>query len=441
MLTKAQRSVEGVVKTTNMKISRLLYVLAVAISSAEGLADQLPGIAEFTDGEPALAKEVNGNNLVISDKAQELEARILQLENVSDRLVRDEDAARYGGARSAEPSAAANKVGGLTELLGGKLYLDNIDCNADPHALNKAYIDNSQYSYIQFTITGSCYGHFTLIDGTDPTAGELQEHGQAISIVGNVGTEDSPLPRPKLIANPFSNNMSLYGSFGGGLYIKDVDIDVSMAAGWGVLFSRGTTGDIARSTITCTAEDNAVKGIWIQNGASPYIYTVDVVDCDVGMFGRNNVSAAIYYHVSITGARLGVELRQGSSVNARGVYDEKIDIDASDWAITLDGASQMKLGRNGVSTTSMEISGGIQVLGDSNLTIFNPLTLVPANSPIEVTSSQLRIRPRKGEAEYNVIEDYWVADDLNVTCNGLAVFNVTNPETDAESTTGSCHVN
>ena len=114
-----------------------------------------------------------------------------------------------------------------------------------------------------------------------------------------------------------------------------------MAQGWGVLFSCGTTGEIARSTITCTAENNAVKGIWIQNGASPYIYTVDVVDCDVGIFGRNNVSAAIYYHVSITGARLGVELRQGSSVNARGVYDEKIDIAASDWAITLDGANEV----------------------------------------------------------------------------------------------------
>ena len=426
-----------------MKISNRLFVLVMALCSVGGLADQLPGIAEFTDGEPALAEEVNGNNLVISDKAQELEARILQLENVSDRLVRDEDTARYGGARSAEPSAAATNVGGLTELLGGKLYLDNIDCNADPHALNKAYIDNSQYSYIQFTITGGCYGHFTLIDGTDPTAGELQEHGQAISIVGNVGTEDNPLPRPKLIANPFSNNMSLYGSFGGGLYIKDVDIDVSMAQGWGVLFSRGTTGEIARSTITCTAEDNAVKGIWIQNGASPYIYTVDVVDCDVGLFGRNNVAAAIYYHLSITGARLGVELLQGSSVNARGIYDEKIDVEASDWAFTLDGASQMRLGSyvSGLSNTSMEISGGIQVLGDSNLTIINPLTLVPANSPIEVTSSQLRIRPRRGEAEYNVTEDYWVADDLTVTCNGLAVLNVTNPETGAESTTGSCYVN
>ena len=426
-----------------MKTARFVCLLVLALSSVEGLADQLPGIAEFTDGEPALAEEVNGNNLVISDKAQELEARILQLENVSDRLVRDEDASRYGGARSAEPSAAANKVGGLTELLGGKLYLDNIDCNADPHALNKAYIDNSQYSYIQFTITGTCYGHFTLIDGTNPAAGELQEHGQAISIVGNVGTDDAPLPRPKLIANPFSNNMSLYGSFGGGLYIRDVDIDVSMAQGWGVLFSRGTTGEIARSTITCTAEDNAVKGIWIQNGASPYIYTVDVVDCDVGMFGRNNVSAAIYYHVSITGARLGVELLQGSSVNARGYFDEKIDIEASDLAFTLDGASQMRLGSwvSGISNTSMEISGGIRVSGDSNLTIMNPLTLVPANSPINVTSSQLRIRPRRGEAEYNVPEDYWVADDLNVTCNGLAVFNVTNPETGAESTTGGCYVN
>ena len=134
-----------------MKISNRLFVLVMALCSVGGLADQLPGIAEFTDGEPALAEEVNGNNLVISDKAQELEARILQLENVSDRLVRDEDTARYGGARSAEPSAAATNVGGLTELLGGKLYLDNIDCNADPHALNKAYIDNSQYSYIQFT--------------------------------------------------------------------------------------------------------------------------------------------------------------------------------------------------------------------------------------------------------------------------------------------------
>ena len=88
-----------------MKISNRLFVLVMALCSVGGLADQLPGIAEFTDGEPALAEEVNGNNLVISDKAQELEARILQLENVSDRLVRDEDTARYGGARSAARGA------------------------------------------------------------------------------------------------------------------------------------------------------------------------------------------------------------------------------------------------------------------------------------------------------------------------------------------------
>lgn len=422
-------------------VSSFLLSLIVVPPS---FSDQLPGITEFSDGNLALSEDVNANNLVLSNKAQELEARIQQLENVSDRLVRVEDASRYGGARSGGTANSTENAGGMAELLGGRLFLNNIDCNDDPHALNKAYIENSQYSYIQFTIYGTCYGHFTLIDGANPDAGELQEHGQAVSIRGDIGTSENPLSRPKLVPNPLTNDMSLYGSFGGGLYIHNVDIETPAEFGWGVLFSRGTTGTLANSSITCTLENNYAKGIWLQNGASPYIYGVDVVGCDIGIFGRNNVSGALYDDVTISGARIGVELVQGSSLNATG-FGQKIDIEATQAAISMRGASQMFLGAvSGAATLpSMQItgSGGIELFGDSNLAIYNPL-IIAKTAPISVTSSQLRIRPRQGTGGSEDAGDYWAATDLTaVTCTGLAVLNVTNPVTQAETTTGDCSEN
>lgn len=45
---------------------RLLLVCTLASGAA---ADQLEGIVEFTDGTPALATEVNDNNLILSDKS------------------------------------------------------------------------------------------------------------------------------------------------------------------------------------------------------------------------------------------------------------------------------------------------------------------------------------------------------------------------------------
>ena len=45
--------------------------------------------------------------MVLSDKAQDLEARIKQLEDVSDRLVREDDAARYGRSGESTPRSGA----------------------------------------------------------------------------------------------------------------------------------------------------------------------------------------------------------------------------------------------------------------------------------------------------------------------------------------------
>ena len=109
------------------------------------------------------------------------------------------------------------------------------------------------------------------------------------------------------------------------------------------------------------------------------------------------------------------------------------------------GASQMFLGAvSGAATLpSMQItgSGGIELFGDSNLVIYNPL-IIAKTAPISVTSSQLRIRPRQGAGDSDDAGDYWAATDLTaVTCVGLAVMNVTNPVTQVETTTGGCNGN
>ena len=99
-------------------VSSFLLGLMVVPTS---FADQLPGITEFSDGNLALSEDVNANNLVLSNKAQELETRIQQLENVSDRLVRVEDASRYGGARTEGTANSTENAGGMAELLGGQV--------------------------------------------------------------------------------------------------------------------------------------------------------------------------------------------------------------------------------------------------------------------------------------------------------------------------------
>jgi len=407
----------------------ILATQLMMICLPSALADQLPGITEFQDNTPAVAKEVNDNNMVLSDKAQDLEARVKQLEDVSDRLVREDDAARYG--RSGEPTPRSG-AGGMVKLVGGKRILYGVDCSQDPHALAKAYQQNTRYSYLAFYIIGECYGHFTLLDSEgvsgSPPYPELQEHGQVVTISSTYGEEGGVATKPKLVPHPVTNMMSLIGSFGGGLYINNVDVDISMSAGFGVLFSRGTTGDLGRSTVTCLASSNTVRAVVIQNGAAPYLYGVTIKDCDTGIMSMNNTATTIYGDITIANARIGINLFQAASLNTRLGWNPVFNIEASDQAISLSGASQMSIGTplddlSGGYEPGVW-SGGIVVKGNSSLEVAVPVRW--SGSGMLVESSSVTMSPISSDGSITDSSSYASGSGVNPDCRGASVVNILN---------------
>ena len=403
----------------------LMAIAFLAVVANSAIADQLEGIQEFTDGNPALATEVNDNNRILSDKAQELDARVRLLEDTSMRLIRQETAARYslsGGASSSETVTAT-----LVELEGGKLILDNVDCTQNPHALNQAYIENSRFKDLTFIIKGDCYGDYWLLDGNNPDAGVRQEFGQSVKIQGNIGTDpDNPLPRPRLIPNPLTGRMSLVGSFGGGLYLTDVDI-VGGNQFSTILFSRGATGSVRNVNIQCsTTYEGLTVGARVQNGAVPYFEgNIDISGCNWGMWVFNNSTVALFGDLNIDATDIGLYVSQNSSINSVLFRDTVVNITSEQTALIVD-QSNIELALNNPSSKTMDVTGDM-VFRSSQVKLNAPLRL-DSDGTLLVNNSVVNLFPLSAGGDLNTEADYLSSTDLSnrTTCEGNGSFNPIN---------------
>jgi hypothetical protein len=409
----------------NTSFSNLLLLFFLGTLASGTAADQLEGIVEFTDGTPALATEVNDNNLILSDKSQDLEARVRLLEDTSTRLVRQETAARY--SRSSALATSENTSSELVELEGGKLILDNVDCTNDPLALNKAYIENSRFKDITFIIKGDCYGDYWLIDGNNPDAGVRQEFGQSVNITGDIGLDpENPLPRPKLIPNPLTGQMSLVGSFGGGLYLTNVDIMAGSQLD-AVLFSRGATGSVRNVSITCDPNyEGLAVGVRVQNGAVPYFEgNIDISGCDWGMWIFNNSTVALYGDLTIDAESIGLWVDQNSSVNSVLYRDSVINISSGLTALLVED-SNVELGWDYPSAKIMDWTG--DVIFDAAQGKLNAPLRLDAGSTLLVKNSEVDVYPLVGGGDPNTEADYLTGEALSgiTTCKGNSSFNPIN---------------
>ena len=415
----------------------LLASLLIAAGISGATADQLEGIVEFTDGTPALATEVNDNNRILSDKSQDLEARVRLLEDTSTRLIRSDANARY--RRDSEVGTTENTTSELVELEGGKLILDNVDCTNDPLALNKAYIENSRFKDITFIITGDCYGDYWLIDGNNPDAGVRQEFGQSVKILGDIGLDpENPLPRPKLIPNPLTGKMSLVGSFGGGLYLTNVDI-VAGNQFSAVLFSRGATGSMGNVSITCDPNYTGLDvGIRVQNGAVPYLEgNIEIIGCDWGMWVFNNSTVALYGDLTINAESMGLWVDQNSSVNSVLFRDSVINITSGLTALLVDQSS-IELGWDNPSAKIMDWTG--DVIFDAAQGRLNAPLRLDAGSTLLVKNSELDVYPLAGGGDPSSADDYLGGGDLSAitTCQGNSSFNPINRVTSSAIPVSGC---
>jgi len=375
----------------------LTLLLASVFFSGMVKPDQLDGIKEFDNGAPALANEVNANNLIFSNKSQDLETRIKLLEDTSDRLIRIDTGSSGRVSRDAMrvPDSRETREGELVELVGGKLILTAVDCRTDPYALNRSYIDNSRFSTIEFGIIGDCYGDLSRTtfgelapEGTYPY---IQEHAQVIGIYpaedpDNLGNEASA----RIIPNPDSGNTGLVASFGGGLYIYGVDIVVG-DDNTGVLFSRGSTGDLNNVNITLRGNYEYQSGIQVQHAANPYLGNVTIqgnpeAPSARGLFLLNNAAVYLYGSLSISGASTGIEAIAGSSLFT---WNRPVDVqtpNSSDTAFWVDSA-HLQMGnvitngsiwvREGGDVTMRELTfSGDEIRVDNN----GYIEMVPKNA-------------------------------------------------------------
>ena len=420
------------------------WTLLGLLVSHPAISDQLPGIKEFADGNPALSAEVNANNLVLSDKTQELAARIKLLEDTSTRLIRDEAVARYSRSTASQTAAQeANTSGlglGLRELEGGKLILDNVDCTNDPLALNKAYIEYSRFKDITFVIRGDCYGDYWLIDGNNPEAGVRQEFGQSVNITGWIGDDpQNPLSRPRLIPNPITNNLSLSGSFGGGLYLSNLiivggnQLDV-------ILFSRGATGSVGNVDIQCARTDGQLSvGARVQNGAVPYFTgNVTVSGCDIGMWVFNNSTVSLYGSLSLQAKEVGLWVTQNSSVNTVLFRNAVIDINSDNTAMSIDN-STIELGWNSSPNYAVMIVDGHLNFDASRVELHVPVRWDSASN-ITLSNSNVDWFPLISDGDPTLDSNYLDSAGLTgrATCKGKSTLNTKNRITAQEITIDGC---
>ena len=421
---------------------KIFWWLSGILLTSATFADQLGGITEFVDGSPALSSEVNANNLILSDKAQELDARVKLLEDTSTRIIRDESVARY--SRSVSDDIQAQSVSapglGLRELEGGKLILENVDCTNDPLALNKAYIEYSRFKDITFVIRGDCYGDYWLIDGNNPDAGVRQEFGQSINITGWIGDDpENPLPRPRLIPNPITNNLSLIGSFGGGLYLSNLDIvggnqlDV-------ILFSRGATGSVGNVGIECARTDGQLSvGARVQNGAVPYFTgNVTIRGCDIGMWVFNNSTVSLYGFLSLQAKDIGLWVTQNSSINSVLFGNAVIDIDSQNTAMSIDNSS-VELGWSNPPNNAVMIVAGNLNFDASRVELHVPVRWDDASS-ITLNNSNVDWMPLKADGDPTVDSSYLDTVGLSsrASCKGKSTLNTKNRITAQDVSVDGC---
>ncbi len=360
-------------------------VLSPVILSAEEIL--IP--KTFVNGEIADAKDFNANNNYLIEEIKETKANIAEL------LAN----ARWNNAD--EKGAVVKRV----------------DCSENQSALIEAYHAHAHEDHLVFELTGSCKGAYRfkeyVEDNGEVTVGQIQPKNQVVELYSDTTT--SPTNRAKIIPRKLVADREyflagLVSSFGNGLYITNVDIEMGTHDSWGVLFSRNSNGALTDVSIKGAAEPSGGHdGVAIQNGASAYIggSGADAVieGVDRGIMIRNEGFATVYGTLKIKG---NVGIRTFSSGTFRLAL-------SGDGKITAPSAISMQLGGLAYvdnSNGDVSIDGDIDV-SSSSLSIGGN-TILSDTTSITVDNGTLDIWSEVSGIEVGRLE-----------CHGASVANIT----------------
>ena len=176
-----------------------------------------------------------------------------------------------------------------------------VDCTTNQSALVEAYQSNPSVDHIGFIITGSCFGSIANVqevgDEGQPVLGQIQPKNQVVYIQPNLETD--PTNRAKIVPRKLTDQngeyfvSGIFSSFGNGLYLTNLDIEMGADDSYAVLYSRSSNGGLSNVTITGAAEPNNLyqTGVVVQNGASAYIDSSSITGVyrGVSMLGESFV--------------------------------------------------------------------------------------------------------------------------------------------------------
>lgn len=211
----------------NQKLSAGVALAFILTSAPLHSAD----LIQFQAGQAAKASEVNANFQALN---QEL-AALANFEQLSTDQI-------------AKLRSAVGVTGDLLEI--------NVDCTSNPEALQQEWLTiGERTNWVSFKIKGSCYANLLK-----------QYHNFTLMISGSEENRAA-----KLIANA-DGEISLLGSFNGGLYLENLTIDAP-GTSTPVLFSRSAEGNINAVTI-----NGAGTAVSIQANAQAYISNMNILN-------------------------------------------------------------------------------------------------------------------------------------------------------------------
>lgn len=337
----------------------LVFLLTTFHSNAQELA--VP--KAFVNGEVADANDFNANNNYLVEKIEEEKTRI-------DQLLAN---ARWNNA---------DESGSIVK---------RIDCTTNQLALVEAYQANAYEDQLTFLLTGSCFGAYHWLqdvndEGALVVSGQIQPKNQVVALISDKTT--NPSNRAKIVPRKLTSDRDYFAagilsSFGNGLYLTGLDIEMGVDDSWGILFSRSSNGDATDVSISGNPDSSKAQiGVLIQNGAAAYIGTqtvassIDGVATGIQMLGES--MGNIYGNLTIT-ATNGLKSFNGGTFQLSLSEDGKITGSGS--AIDMNQGAQGFINND---TSGVSIEGNISVSGSSlsigGNTIFKDDALIGLNS-------------------------------------------------------------
>jgi hypothetical protein len=192
------------------------------------------------------------------------------------------------------------------KILESREHGIELDCTDNPAALRDAYQLHFDKSELTFSIKGKCYGSFANTGA--PDYNELQVSSQEVTIFGNEeGATLIPDERGVI---------GLVASFGGGLHVSDLDIEVPAEySNWVLLYSRNAYGTVQNVNIT---GGNTYNGI-IRSQRSSNVYVINTIIQTSGnaIVAANAGSVVFFQGNSITSSRGdSLNLQSGTTMKA-----------------------------------------------------------------------------------------------------------------------------